>query len=832
VEDRGLELKYDGLITIATGRSRREMHWSNRDMSWSRLVDRLSRTHRTAETQAEYLAADRTRQDEIKDVGGFVGGRVNGGRRKSENITERSLVTLDIDFAADTGIWEDFRIGFDCAAVMYSTHKHCPDKPRLRLVLPLRRTVLGDEYAAIGRHVADALDINCFDDTTFEPSRLMYWPSTSKDGSYFFSCQDGPWLDPDEVLGRYRNWRDLDEWPRSDRVDKVMRQAIKKQGDPLQKPGILGAFCRTYGIHEAIGQFLAEVYEPCEHIKDRYTYRSGSTTAGLIIYGNRYAYSHHGTDPAGGKLCNAFDLVRLHLYGLQDGDSKEDTPVNRLPSYRAMQELACGDAQVRRQLGIERLREAGEDFAHIINVKSDGGDEGDGRDESMAVEADTEWLGQMDVDARGAYRATVNNVRLILDNDPHLKGVFARDLFEKREIALRDMPWRKTDRRTRYLADVDDAGLRDYVEYKYGISSVQKIRDGLDLTLEKNAFHPVRDYLESLVWDGHNRVETLLTDYLGSADDAYTRAVTRKTLVAAVARVQQPGIKFDCVPVLIGRQGIGKSSLIKRLGRDWHSDSFGTVQGKEAYEQIQGVWLMEMGELEGLKKAEMETIKHYISKQEDRYRVAYGHRVENFPRQCIFIGTTNDWDFLRDPTGNRRFWPVEAGVREPVANLHVHLDDCEVDQIWAEAVVLYEKGEALYMSEELEFSARERQELHLEEDARRGMVAEYLERLLPENWQNMDLPARRNFLAGDPLAARGTVRRRRVCAAEIWCELFGKTQGEITRWNARDIHQIMQNMRGWKRLGNKKNNAKFGFYGEQRGYERDQTIGTKTQIEV
>jgi Predicted P-loop ATPase and inactivated derivatives len=791
-------IKHDGTFDIATGKSRRETHWHNTEIRWSDFLKKISKTHYTAEKYSEYMAAKKTRQDEIKDIGGFVGGYVNNGRRKAENILHRQLITLDIDFSKDN-IWEDCILLYNNAIALYSTHKHKSENPRLRLLIPLDRPVSGDEYVAISRRIAGSLGIDNFDDTTFQPERLMYWPSTAKDGEYVFEYQDGLWMSANEILDSYKNWQDASEWPVSDRAGKIIRREIKKQGDPLEKPGIIGVFCRTYNIHEAIEVFLSDVYIECD-VENRYTYKEGSTAAGLVIYDDKYSFSHHGTDPTSLKLCNAFDLVRLHLFGLKDEDSKEGTPVNKLPSYTAMQSLASADKNVRKQIGIERLQGAKEEFAELYEE-----------------EVDTTWLEKMGIDTKGNYHSTIANIKLILDNDPAVKDSFAKNNFEKREISKRDLPWRKINSVTCYLSDVDDAGLRDYLEATYGITGVQKIKDGLDLTVEKNSFHPVKEYLKAVVWDGESRIDTILVDYLGAEDTPYVRAVTRKTLVAAVARIFQPGIKFDYVLVIVGKQGIGKSTLLKKLGKNWYSDSFGTVQGKEAYEQIQGVWLIEMGELAGLKKAEMETIKHFISKQEDRYRVAYGRRIENFPRQCVFFGTTNDKEFLRDPTGNRRFWPVDAGEIEPAKNVFDDLNDYEIDQIWAEAVELYNKKESRYLDKDLEAQAYQTQLEHSETDERIGLIQEYLAILLPEKWNEMDAYSRRSFIQGDALSEKGVTKRERICVAEIWCEFFGKPYTEMTKYNTKEIHNIMKNMKDWTLS---KFPVRLSIYGNQRVYRR------------
>lgn len=429
-----------------------------------------------------------------------------------------------------------------------------------------------------------------------------------------------------------------------------------------------------------------------------------------------------------------------------------------------------------------------------------------------------DWKDLIQKDNKGKNKCTVNNIKFIIENDPELKDRFARDLFNKKDIVRKSLPWREVNNEEQCVSDLDDAGLRDYLEYEYNITGPQKVKDGLDLIIDKNSFHPIKDYLNSLKWDGKERVNTLFIYYLGANECDYIKQITRKVLAAAVARIFEPGIKFDYVPVIVGKQGQGKSTLIKKLGKQWYSDSFGTVIGKEAFEQLHGVWIMEMGELAGLKKAEMEPIKHFISKQEDRYRVAYGKRTEEFPRQCVFFGTTNDQDFLRDPTGNRRFWPVQTYVTNPIKSIFNDLDDNEIDQIWAEAVQLYRSGEALYLSKEIEEQAREEQIGHREIDDRTGIIQDYLDKLLPSNWNKLNIFERRQFLSGNNPFDSGSEIRTRVCTAEIWCELFGREQSDMTRYNTKSIHDIMKSMPGWSMCTNP---IYVKNYGRQRVYRRD-----------
>lgn len=789
-----MNIQNDKALDIALGNSRTTKKWKNKTMTWSELLDRLANVTRTSETMAEYKAMPRSRQAEIKDVGGFVGGYVNNGSRS--DVRHRSVLCLDADFA-DAELWPDWELLYGKAAAVYSTHKHTPEKPRLRLVVPLARDVSPDEYQAIGRRIAAMLGIDKFDDTSYQPQRVMYWPSCSLDGEYFFRYLDAQLLDPDEVLATYHNWADVSSWPMSSRVAEVVKRTGAKQGDPLTKGGVVGAFCRAYyPIQEAIAEFVP-TYQPCDD--GRYTYTEGSTAAGVVVYDDKFTFSHHGTDPASGQLVNAWDLVRIHKFHEMDADADPDKPITSRPSYKAMVQLATEDDRVKVQLINDRAADA-DDFEDLDVADINVGDTDD-------------WKKQLKITEKGGLAQTIENVVIILRHDPKLAGCLALNEMDHNIIVKSDLPWRKTGGAIQW-SDADDAALRFYLERKYGIASKDKIFDAVNVVAGENKFHPVRDYLNSCTWDGVHRVETLLIDYLGAEDNAYTRAVTRKTLVAAVARVYRPGCKFDYMLTLRGRQGLGKSALIAKLGGKWFSDTFSTMQGKEAFEQVLGVWIMEVGELAGMRKAEAETIKLYISKQTDRFRPAYGRRLQEFPRQCIFIGTTNETQFLRDTTGNRRFWVVDT-PNDPPRDMWDELTPETVRLIWAEAVELYKAGEELYLPRELEKMAREVQEAYEEENPKAGIVADYLERLLPEGWDSLDYYSRRQWLETD---AQGTIRRTTACTLEIWTEALGGNPDKLDRYGAKEIRDIMAGLPEWRHQGNKRITARP--YGRQRYYER------------
>lgn len=353
-------LKYNGEIHLAIGSSKTEKKWKNRSQNWSDFLQRLATPTVTQETVSDYKKMPKSRQDDIKDVGGFVGGWLKEGKRKRGHAQQRSLVTLDAD-STTLDFWEDVKLLFDHAAAIYTTHSHLVKGPRYRLIIPLERPVTAEEYEPLARKLAEIFGMDNFDDTTYQAERLMYFPSHSLDGEYFTDYLDLPWVDPDEVLAGYEDWRDSSFWPESSRGHSIRESQAKKAGDPLEKKGVVGAFCRSYDIVSAIETFLPEIYGPTGR-DDRWTYLGGSTSGGLVIYDDKFAYSHHGTDPVGDQLVNSFDLVRIHKFGDLDDDAKAGTPPQKMKSYRAMNEFLQEDDLVMAQMQKERLGEALEEF--------------------------------------------------------------------------------------------------------------------------------------------------------------------------------------------------------------------------------------------------------------------------------------------------------------------------------------------------------------------------------------------------------------------------------------------------------------------------------------
>lgn len=785
-------------MKIAYGNSRMDKKWKNSDINWEDFCSRVKTTQRTTETVEEYRKMRKGGQDSIKDVGGFVGGHLKDGRRKKGNVLSRSMLTLDMDYGTST-IWEEISTFFPYQCCIYSTHKHTPENPRLRLIIPLLHDVGEEEYAAVSRMVAKEIGIDLFDDTTYEPERLMYWPSTSRNGIFVYEEKDGSLLDPDVFLNKYDDWRDTSTWPVSSRQSEVIDRSLKEQADPLSKEGVIGTFCRTYSVSSAIDMFLKDIYEPSA-MTGRYDYIPADSSAGVILYDDKFAYSHHATDPANGRLLNAFDLVRIHKFGHLDDRATESTPPSKLPSFINMCEFAIQDDEVKAQFTKERMELATIDFT------------------------EDNWQTALELDKQGKIKDTLDNIVLIIRNDSELESI----AFNKHRdgIDARDgLPW---EQMKGGWNDSDNAALKVYLSNKYGIYSPTKTKDAILAVAAERSYHPIKEYLDHLPeWDGIDRVETLLIDYFNATDNSYTRAVTRKMMVAAVARIVHPGTKFDSVLILNGPQGIGKSTFFAKLAGDWFSDSLTLtdMKDKAGPEKLQGYWILELGELAGMRKTDVEVVKSFISRSDDKYRASYGVNVESHPRQCIIVGSTNaESGFLRDITGNRRFWPVRISGDGKRKAWQMSIYD--VEQIWAETLVLYAKGEKLYLEgSDVELATNEQADA-MESDEREGLVRTYLDTLLPDDWNALSLYERRNYLNGSEFGGEsrvGMVERTLVCNMEIWCECFGRDASAMKPADSYAIAGIMKKINGWNKYqGNKNGTSNFPIYGRQRCYEKNE----------
>lgn len=776
-------------LAIAYGNNRQAKTWTNKTITFEELKERLKVTIRTPESVEEYAKFNKAKRDTVKDHGGFVAGALKGGRRKIDTVELRSMVALDGDRISKAFL-DNYEMNAPYTSLLYTTHSSTEEHPRVRLVYPLTRDVTPEEFVAVSRYLADMLGIDYFDECSYQPNQLMYWPSTPSNGLYVFKEVGKEWLNPDDILYAHPEWTDPTRLPTSSRESRANTTQTAEVKDPLGKDGTVGLFNRAYfPINRAIEKFLSDVYEPTDN-ENRYHYIQSSSMAGVeIIEDGKFAYSHHAKDPAYLKLCNAFDLVRIHRFG--DDDSKK--------SFNAMCELAMEDDEVKRLATEEKLLEAETDFA----------------------DSDSDWMTRLKYQPRtGLLENSVYNLNLILNNDPDFQNFAFNELANRIQITG-PLPWERPEGNS-FWRDADTAQLKSIIDIRYLAFSSRNHDVAFTKAADDRHFHPVRDYLNSLPeWDGVKRVEDLFIKYLQAEDTEYVRTVTRKTFAAAVARIYVPGIKFDCVPVLDGDQGIGKSTIVKDLvSPEYYSEtlSLTDMDDKSGAEKLQGFWAVEIGELAGMKKADIEKVKAFLSTCDDKYRPSYGRVVESHPRQCIIIATVNgERGYLRDITGNRRFWIIKLHQKKQKKTWNFTPEFRA--QFWAEAKEIWKSGEKLYLEGDLLAEAEKMQQSAMEVDERVGMVEEYLNTMLPDDWDNMDLFQRRNYLNGSEFgspAHKGCELRTEVSNAEIWCECFGKSLQELKPTDSYSIAALMSQIGGWERTTTIKRQP---IYGRQRLYK-------------
>jgi putative DNA primase/helicase len=448
------------------------------------------------------------------------------------------------------------------------------------------------------------------------------------------------------------------------------------------------------------------------------------------------------------------------------------------------------------------------DFAALLKKHkwSEGATYGQLQDyqENVKPEEETDWEENLQRGKNGKILSNAFNTITILENDKQLKGKFAFNHLTRRPEIIGEVPWKRLDK-SKELTDNDDSCLRNYLSINYEIKSKDIIYDALSQIVLDNQYHPVREYLKKVrdKWDGKPRIDTLLIDYFDADDNELNKWQTRLTFVGAVKRAFHPGCKMDYVLTLKGEQGVGKSSFFQKLAvnNEWFSDSINDFKGKDAKELILGHWIIELGEMAAVGSGDQKRIKQIISSTEDEFRQAYGRRANRYPRQCIFVATTNDELPLKDDTGGRRWWMIEVKSKwfekeQPL----------EVDQIWAEAVQTYDYMEAnkqlLKLPNYLENKAKRVQTQNTD----RGLYADEIEYVLTRGYiEKGNYQDRKTFIPIDV-----------TCAFHVWEEVLGRYKQDLTKAIAREINATLKTMEGWECIGRRQ----FKEYGKQTVYRR------------
>ena len=788
--------------------------------SWSALCGLLSSYAVGTETLAQYLELPRSDQLRLKDVGWFNGNHYSRPERQGQYITGIDLLTLDID-NGDPGIVDRIVALLDpmladdgFAYFLGSTRKHTSDKPRLRLVVPLSRTATVDEADALRRRLAFRVGMAACDTVSFRANQVMFWPSHCSDGVKFTQAADGAWLDVDAALAAWypNGWTDRASWPLHPNEDKTaLGREQQKAGDPRDKPGLIGLWCRTYSITDILTEFLADEY--VEGTTDgRWSHVGGTAGDGAIIYGDdQWLYSHHQTDPGTGLLLNAWDLVRVHKFGALDAKCLLATPINRKPSTKAMSDFVQTVPEFRRALA----EEAALDFAP---ADSAGGSE-------VAAESAIVLAEKLVFNKKSEIEATRSNLDIILTEHPQFAGALGYNTNAGMKVWRRWMPWHDETRQLQRLdeteglsfADIDTTRVREWLERSFKIAPVAlaMLDEVLALIADRNRFHPIRDYLRALpLWDGVPRLDTLFVRYLGVEDNAYHRAAARLLMVGAVKRMMEPGCKFDTAVLIIGPERIRKSTFVETLaGRGaWFTDDIKQFD-RDAVAAVKSIWFVELAELAALGASETEVVKAFLSRRVDRVRLAFERNVQTYPRQCVMVGTSNNNAPLKDPTGNGRYLPIwTRGFSELVRKIDIESLRAEVEQLHAEAYMLWASGTAIHITDATASAqAHEAQEAARPEDP----IARAI-----DSWLDGDSPSKRSPSggAGNEWQDKPTLRLK-TCIAQIACEALGYTESG-TDWPPKLAGRIIDHLHSRSEWGRSTRTERIRGYGKPRVYVR------------
>lgn len=770
------------IFDVTTAPKRDSRHWQVGQVTWAELAEWMEQPF-TTKACGNYVLG-RFEQSTVRHPGAEL--PCTNLHRTKTAVVSRGALTLDVDHP---GMGFKKKVGeLEFAYILHTTFSSTEEEPRFRLIVPLSRNVTPDEYYVAAGAVMQMLGTENFDPGSVQPERYMFRPSATKKSLFQYDINQGTLADVEELLENFQ----------TDLSDVPMPRVGKNKRDPFALEGTIGAFNRAYSDFNELIQEYDLPYEPAG--ADRWQLVGASAAAGMGVCAPGLVYSHHANDPAYGQTCSAFDLARLHMFGMLDENAKAGTPIHKLPSTDAMREVATQDINVVTEL-------VGSDFADSMTATAEAIENG--------VDP-SDWRLMFALNSRtGKPEDVIHNWDLIAKNDPAFTGLYFNELSLAIECKT-DLPWRKITSGREAFDKGDTSSMLLYLEREYGIRASRTYLDDVinDKALRIRV-NPVKDHLESLKWDGTPRLEECLP---GVRSSPFTRLAARKSLVAAVARMFEPGVKWDHMLVMFGPEGLGKSFWVEKMSRGY-SSPLGRLNDKDTLITMQRSWILTSDEGHSLKKADFDAQKEFITRTADIFRMPYDRESQVHKRHCVIWGTTNDDVFLRKQEGNRRFLIVHC---EDKVDFDV-LTDEYVDQVWAEAVHMYRAGEKLFLTPEENDLAGLHREDFTEEDALTGIIHEYLETLVPDNWDDMAPVERQMWLQSrtEGFAAPGTHRLDEVCSVQIYVEALGQPVGRQKRVDLLEISTALKQITGWVPVPGRK---RVPGYGPQMVFVRAESL--------
>lgn len=698
-------------------------------------------------------------------------GRLQDGVRSKETVLSKSAIVLDADHAQI--FFEDFtEMALDAwEHFMHTTYSSTPEAPRYRLIVPLAEDVTPTEYT----YLADILmaylskgEPDLFDKTAREPSRLFFAPAANPEyrDSYSYVAHEGRLMKSSEIEALNMI---LDEPIERDlpKTSLVSNSVFESASEII---GVIGDFNTLY--EDDLDQCIEDYDLPYTRVGDKWHFNGSKSEPGLLDLGDGYYYSHHATDPANGERLTAYDLVRIHVY---DGaktkfqkDIKKDKRIEELARERAKEKALDVFTPVEVTPSAPQSSPMpevnGSSFFSVI-PEYDPIEATVVEDEEPTFEQKQEKvrdnLKDFDQDSL-LFKPTIYNIDVLKVYDPIISKIALNELTSD-VVCAEPTPW--GNKAGDPVETGDLSALTFYLERAYRMDITKsRVEDIVNEQSRINRYHPVREYLDGLEWDGIPRLETALP---GVVADDYTRLVARKCLTAAVARVYEPGIKWDYVLVIQGSQGLGKTYWVEKMSKGFYSE-LGDITRADTVRELHQSWISVSDEAASISKGDFNLIKDFMTRTHDTYRLPYDKRSRSVARSSVIWATTNHMDFIPEfEEGTRRFLPVKATQKVDFKAL----TDDYIAQVWAEAKHLYQEGEILFLDDDQTAVAEGVREQYTANSGFGGMLEEFISAKVSKDWDELSPAQRIQWLAEQAQGIQvGEVRRTEISAVQFFTE--------------------------------------------------------------